>query len=168
MIFMDDVEDDENHVTEDACTVEEFFSTENNTQIAIPMVMEETAITILDKKKSIDTSHIWIGDLGASCHMTHNLEGMYDIKDEKFAVTIGNGKPIYAKKIGKWKDVTEQRDGTSSYITSNFIAFVPIIFVNLFSITQALWSGSNLYNKKEIIYVEKGHMTIAFDHITNT
>ena len=71
-------------------------------------------------------------------------------------------------KNGKWKGSTEQRDGILSYIMLNFIAYIPTIFVNLFSITQALQGGSNLYNKKEVIYVKKGQITISFDYIANT
>ena len=66
--------------------------------------------------------------------MTHNLDGMYDIKEEKFAVTIGDRKPIYTEKIGKWKGYTEQKNRTSSQINLNFVAYIPNIFVNLFSI----------------------------------
>ena len=165
--FFDDVEEEEIIFTDDVISTED-LTKENKNEKAFPMVADETANTILDKKGNMDTSHIWIGDSGASCHMTHSLDGMYDIKEEKFAVTIGDGKPIYSEKVGKWKGYTKQRDGSSSSIVLNFVAYIPSIFVNLFSITQALRSGSDLYNKKEIIFVRKGEMMIAFDNIANT
>ena len=48
------------------------------------------------------------------------------------------------------------------------MAYIPSIFVNLFSITPALKNGSNLSNKGQVITVQKGSMTILFDQIANT
>ena len=76
-----------------------FSHIKTDTQIAISMVIEETTITILDKKKSIDMSHIWIGDSGASCHITHSLEGMYDIKNENLLLLLEMENQFMLRKL---------------------------------------------------------------------
>ena len=43
--------------------------------------------------------NIYIGDTGASCHMVHSNEGMYDVKNIKERITIGNGNHIMALKL---------------------------------------------------------------------
>ena len=67
--------------------------------------------------------------------MTHSLDGMFDIKEECFPITIGDGKPIYATKVGKWKGFTDQLDKSSNLVILKFVAYIPSLIVNLFSIT---------------------------------
>jgi glutaredoxin len=45
--------------------------------------------------------NIWIGDSGASCHITCTDAGMYDCRRINSAVKIGNGKLLRVTKIGK-------------------------------------------------------------------
>jgi hypothetical protein len=57
------------------------------------------------------SENIYIGDSGASCHMVHSDEGMYDVKQIKEKITIGNGQYIEALKIGKKKGMIKLNDG---------------------------------------------------------
>jgi hypothetical protein len=43
---------------------------------------------------------IWIGDTGATVHMTPHSEGMIRLKNTKCGITVGNGEVIVAKKTG--------------------------------------------------------------------
>jgi hypothetical protein len=36
--------------------------------------------------------HTWIGDTGASCHLTNSDDGMYDVEVIKSPIKIENGK----------------------------------------------------------------------------
>ena len=49
------------------------------------------------------TTDTWIGNSGASCHMTNDDTGMYDFKEIREDLTVGSGKSIIATKIGKLK-----------------------------------------------------------------
>ena len=40
------------------------------------------------------SENIYIGDTGASCHMVHSDKGMFNVKDIKEKITIGNGQYI--------------------------------------------------------------------------
>ena len=50
-----------------------------------------------------DYKNIHIGDSGASCHMVHSDEGMFDCEVINENITIGNSQTMVAKKIGKKK-----------------------------------------------------------------
>ena len=54
---------------------------------------------------------IWVGDTGASAHMTCSLEGMYELKDYQGAVTVGGGDKLKVTKIGKKMGTVLQKDG---------------------------------------------------------
>jgi hypothetical protein len=41
---------------------------------------------------------IWIGDKGATVHMTPHSEGMIRLKNTKGGITVGNGEVLVAKK----------------------------------------------------------------------
>lgn len=44
-----------------------------------------------------------IADTGASCHLTNDLFGMYDLQDTNSDVKVGDGNKVKATKIGKVK-----------------------------------------------------------------
>ena len=44
---------------------------------------------------------LWLGDSGASSHMTNSLVGMTDLKDIGGSVRFGNNQSLEVKKIGK-------------------------------------------------------------------
>ena len=51
------------------------------------------------------TKNTWIGDTGASCHMTNLADGMFETTDIKEQVKVGNNTKMTATKIGKWGGV---------------------------------------------------------------
>jgi hypothetical protein len=53
----------------------------------------------------------WIGDSGASCHMCHHDDGMFDCQQDKTKIKIGNGKLLTATKIFKLKLRAHQLNG---------------------------------------------------------
>ena len=53
------------------------------------------------KREKVLKKHLFIADSGASCHMVHTDTGMFDTRDIKEEITVGNGNVIYAMKIGK-------------------------------------------------------------------
>jgi hypothetical protein len=67
---------------------------------------------ITESKTMHYLENIYIGNSGASCHMVHSDEGMYDIKNIRERITIGNGPCIKALKIGKKQGMIKLDDGT--------------------------------------------------------
>ena len=46
------------------------------------------------------SGNLWIGGLGASCHLVNDDTYMYDVKVIKEKINIGNGVGIEATKVG--------------------------------------------------------------------
>jgi hypothetical protein len=118
--------------------------------------------------KKMNDESIWIGDTGASCHMTNSLEGLTSMTETKQTVTMGDGKTISTAQIGKWTGFAIQRDGSTKPISLNNVAYVPSLCTNLFSITQAMKQGSSLSSKGLIISLSKGETKLSFDRIYDT
>ncbi len=57
------------------------------------------------------TAKTWIADSGASSHITNDDTGLYDVQEVKEPVKIGDGKTVYATKIGKLNVTTALKDG---------------------------------------------------------
>ena len=57
------------------------------------------------------TKNTWIGDSGASCHITNNNTGLYDITDIDKSIQ-GSSSLIHATKKGKLRVKVWQVDGT--------------------------------------------------------
>ena len=59
---------------------------------------EQDDYTMINTTKTmndtITTQGLWIGDTGASCHMTNSLNGMTKLKQTNTTIQIGDGKSI--------------------------------------------------------------------------
>jgi hypothetical protein len=66
---------------------------------------------------------------------------MFDVRDIDEKIRVGNGNLLFATKIGNLKLDVTQVNGTNFTITLQGVNFVPDLWVNLFSINQALKKG---------------------------
>jgi hypothetical protein len=107
--------------------------------------------------------NLWIGDLGASCHMTCSLDGMVNIRDINSPVQVGSGESLECMKIGDKHLCAVQSDGTMSDVILQDCRYVPDLFTNLFSITKALQGGCSISNKGVEITLSKGDLSLTFD-----
>jgi hypothetical protein len=89
---------------------------------------------------------IWICDSGASSHYCSLDRGMIDVKNINEDICFGNGDFLNATKIGSLKCRVIQIDGSTLNIILHDVKFVPNLWVNLFSITQALKKGHMISN----------------------
>jgi hypothetical protein len=110
----------------------------------------------------------WLDDSGASCHMTNSDEGMYNCRNIKSPIKIGDGRTRYATKIGTKKLMVIQKDGSTLDITLEECKYVPSLWINLFSITKALGHKWNLSNKGQCIVLKKNSNTLMFDRLMQT
>jgi hypothetical protein len=120
-----------------------------------------------DNNKTMYYSEIiYIGDSGASCHMVHSDEGMYDVKPINEKITIGNGQYIKALKIGKKKGMIKLDDGTMMNV---ILKYVPNLApYNLFSTTKAITIGWMLGNEGKTILLKNGKPVLKFNKMLKT
>ena len=122
------------------------------------VVGEESALTTVE-------GDVWIGDSGASCHLTNNEDGFVNWKYIDEHVRVGSGKTLKVTKVGDKKVRVYQKDGSTSVVTLKNVKFVPELWVNLLSIVVALKNGFSISNKGAIIQIEKDGAKIVFDEI---
>jgi hypothetical protein len=118
--------------------------------------------------KAHGTRNVWLGDSGASCHMTHSDEGFTNWRNISSEVQLGNGEILKATKIGDKKMTIIQKDGSKKNITLKDCKYVPGMQVNLFSITKALENGWGISNNGPIINLIKDNEIIKFDQVIPT
>ena len=140
----------------------------------ITNIDDEAATKVHDDGCTSGISHpslfknIWLGDTGASCHMTNDDAGMFDCRQHQSMIKIGNGKSLLSTKIGKKNVLVVQKDGTSVRIVLPNVKFVPELYINLFSITKALSHQWQISNKGIDIILSKSDIHIQFDHHMRT
>ena len=66
-----------------------------------------------DPSFSTLTSHTFIGDSGATCHMRCSLDGMYDLVPCKTEVTVGNSETMLSVSKGTYKGSVQNMTGTN-------------------------------------------------------
>ena len=102
---------------------------------------------VVNKNAKI-TNDTWIADMGASCHMTNDDTGMYDItilKDD--FVTVADDQEVKALKIGKLDMMAIQENGTKVKFTMENVKYCPELAIKLFSLTAAIDHGMDIGNK---------------------
>ena len=76
----------------------------NNDQGMTAIEADEDAVVFMSMdQKPTKQPHIWIGDTGASCHMTYSLDGMSKLCQSNMTITFGDGKSITSQQIGIWQ-----------------------------------------------------------------
>jgi hypothetical protein len=108
---------------------------------------------------------IWIGDTGATVHMTPHSEGMIRLKNTKGGITVGNGEVLVAKKTG---DIpSEICDKYGNVVTTGIVTDVALTKgspFNLFSLTKAMQQGWILGgDNTSRITLTKGTNVLKFD-----
>ena len=83
---------------------------------------------------------IFIGDSAATCHMTNNKTGVYDLTPIRGSVMIGNGESISCTHKGKLDVICKHKDGSTTRQTWE-VKIVPQLNHDLFSFTKAMKEG---------------------------
>jgi hypothetical protein len=99
-------------------------------------VTTEVGLNIGDFRKN--KSSLWLGDSGVSCHMTNDMDGMFDCRKIKAPIKIGNGQSMIATHVDSKRMMILSKLGHSTEIVLYDVKYVPNLWVNLFSLTQAL------------------------------
>ena len=95
----------------------------------------------------------WIGDSGATVHMTNDDTGMFNIKKCDFDITVGNQETTKCTKMGDINLKIKNSTGTTLMVTLSYVRYVPTFIGNLFSIPTAMSNGAEIRfinNKMEV------------------
>ena len=126
------------------------------------VIEDEMALGSPSEIDKMDTS-LWLGDTGASCHMTNSSEGMFNQVKTNSGIVFGNGQRLKAEFIGDKKGTVIQKNGARVPILMKNVKYVPQLYCNLFSITAALREGSELRGNIKSLRLIKGRRTYEFD-----
>jgi hypothetical protein len=87
--------------------------------------------------------NMWVGDSGASCHMTCSLDGMHNLRTINSPIQIGTGETITCTQVGdKWVKVFQQ-DGSSKDIELKNCKYVPGLFT--FLVLPRHWKAIGIF-----------------------
>lgn len=107
---------------------------------------------------------VWIGDTGASCHLTNCLDGMIDLEDCSSKITVGSGENLDCLKIGTKTGKIVQKDGTIRSLKLKNVKYVPKLHCNLISLSQLLSDGKELRGSKTMMKViSENRPVLIFD-----
>ena len=96
---------------------------------------------------------MWIGDSGATVHITNDNTGMFNIKKCNFDITVGNQETTKCAKMGDINLKLKNSTGTNVMVTLSNIRYVPSFIGNLFSIPTAMSNRAEIRfinNKMEV------------------
>jgi hypothetical protein len=138
-----------------------------NENAGLTEVESDVALVMNKMKNEYESPKIWIGDTGATNHMTSDLKGMFEIRKVESNIQVGDGNEIKTTAVGKYRGKIIQRDGTEMAVVLEDVYYVPGIMCNLFAITATLSKGWKLSNEGKVLKLSKGKKSIRFDEVIN-
>ena len=111
------------------------------------------------------TDNIWICDSGACGHYCISDKGIFNVKEISESIRAGNSDIMMATKVGTLKCQAIQIDGSGIDNSLHEFMHIPDLWVNLFSINQALKKGHKNSNDEVTISLSNGSSAITFDRI---
>eukprot|EP00977_Amphora_coffeiformis_P026793 scaffold30330_cov127-Amphora_coffeaeformis.AAC.1 len=142
---------------------ERSLMTRTRDNIACPVI--ETEASMLSKPMSTSIGRdIWIADTGATCHMTNQIEGLYDIKPVKREIRLGDKSTVIATQQGRLKIIVHQTNRKEKEAELKNLLYVPELGYNLFSLSQVVkFGGFTLRGDVEGYHIRKGDFNLSFD-----
>ena len=114
---------------------------------------------------------LWIGDSGATTHITFNKSGMTDLitPHDDTKVIVGNGEVLEREEIGNLHGTIYDKDDNSLYTATlkNVVVSSKAQF-NLLSVTVLLRQGWELYGSSSNFTLTKGNHALNFDRLLHT
>lgn len=116
--------------------------------------------------------NLWIGDTGATTHMSRHKQGMTNLRkaEEGDSVTMGNGGIEVTNMIGDIPGTICDKHGKQLESTALLsVSYVPTCQFNLFSIPKMMKQGWILGgDAKNGIFIKKGNHVVRFDIVVPT
>ena len=124
----------------------------------------------LDLADITDGSEYWIGDTGATIHMTNSNEGMTDLRqtdDQK--VVMGNGTEMIKEQKGTLKGWLVNTNGQVTYpISIGSVMVSKKAKFNIISLTLLMKQGWQLIGNQNGVTLKKNGQLLNFDHTVKT
>jgi hypothetical protein len=129
------------------------------------MILGEDGLALMSEEEE-QPGQVWIGDSGASCHMTNSEEGMFNFRSIKQGIKMADGTILEATKCG---DIVmtnkDPASGKEVCFELKGVKYVPGLCKKLFSIKTALKRGASLGSIGESMIVKKGNVELTFREI---
>jgi hypothetical protein len=110
-------------------------------------------------------THAWVGDTGATAHMTNSVVGLSNIKYVSTLIKLGDGKHVESPFYGdKHVEVKLESGETMKMILKN-CKYVPTLFANLLSLTKAMESGWHIKGQNMNLVLSNQGKEIALRNI---
>ena len=141
----------------------------SNEGVEILLMAKDVEKTFPDVAELLKDPNIWIGDTGASTHVTNNANGMLNLRNDSGGITMGNAKVEQATQVGDLPGTVCDKNGyQKSSVILKDVNVVPTSAFNLFSVSKLLKNGWNLSGTKESLVLSKGKSSVTFDIVINT
>jgi len=114
---------------------------------------QETALMAMTTKAVSETT--WIADSGATCHITNDPTGLYDIEHMETPVTLGDGTTVTATMNAKLKLKMEGLEGPTTVMLYD-VKYIPDFMLKLFSLSCTMKKGANIWNEGMVLKVQRG------------
>ena len=112
------------------------------------------------KEKDFEKVFVWIGDTGASSHMSHVWEGFTRVSEgQAKACFARDGDEAQARVSGDWKGRYHYTRKGNKYergtmLNLEDVLWIPDLRNNLFSITKEITRGAKLVNKETTLVLK--------------
>jgi hypothetical protein len=110
--------------------------------------------------------NLWIGDMGATSHMTCCKTGLFNVKPCNHSVLVGDGRSLKVVKVGKLKLVFEGKGQETTEVILEDVKFMPKLKVNLFNFTMAMKKGAKIYTEGTSMIREEGKYVVFGNNIS--
>ena len=104
----------------------------------------------------------WIGDSGATVHITNSDVGMFNVKKCDFDITVGNQESTKCTKMGDIQLKLKHSTGKEVTVTLYNVRYVPSFIGNLFSISTAMSNGAKIRFRDKKMEVQKEDAIFEF------
>ena len=125
--------------------------------------MAQDKLAFPDSQKLLSHPNFWVADTATSIHMTPHKQGVWNLRNVKHEITMGNKSTVVTAKVG---DVFGQLcDRYGDVLANAKIGEVAITNqgFNLYSCTKMMKQGWTLGGDKNGIWLTKENKKISFD-----
>ena len=128
------------------------------------LCMGMTRPTFPNVLKLLQDPCVWIGDTGATRHMTrHNIGPTNQQKPNGSRATMGNGHVEKASVVGDiFGTVCDKHGEQLGPVSMADVAVIPKLAYNMFSMTKMMRQGWKLGSNKEAMWLSKGKNKLVF------
>jgi hypothetical protein len=127
---------------------------------------DEEVLSFPEVQSILSDPNVWIGDTGATKHVSPHSEGLVNIRESKSSdnITMGNKRVEKASQVGDIHGIICDKYGNEkNKVKIEDVSIVPTSGYNLFSITKLMKNGWKLSGTKEEIKLTNDEKEIIFD-----